>query len=115
MNFDSPKHVLVVLTTPPTIENQLIDWLLDREDEIGFTSSAVYGHSTDYDDLSIAEQVIGRRRRHQIQVQLGVNQMDKFISALASEFADSDLHYWVIPLLAAGTLPASQGRTVPSQ
>ncbi len=106
MTIDHPEQVLVVLTSPPTIESQLIDWLLSREDEIGFTSCAVHGHSTNYGHLSIAEQVIGRQRRQQIQVRLAYSQMDNFIAALASEFADSDLHYWVIPLLAGGSLVA---------
>jgi hypothetical protein len=108
MTIEHPEQVLVVLTSPPTIESQLIDWLLSREDEIGFTSCAVHGHSTNYDHLSIAEQVIGRQRRQQIQVRLRHSQMDEFIVALATEFADSDLHYWVIPLLAGGRLSGHQ-------
>ena len=100
MTTTNDSQVLVVLTSSPAVENELIDWLLSREDEIGFTSCAVHGHSANYDHLSIAEQVIGRQRRHQIQVLLQQSLLDEFLSSLVAELGDIDLHYWVVPVLA---------------
>lgn len=104
MNDATDNQVLVVLTSSPLIESQLVDWLLSREDEIGFTSCAVYGHSANHDHLSIAEQVIGRQRRQQIQVVLQHSLLDTFLSSLVSDLGDVDLHYWVLPVLEAGRL-----------
>ena len=98
------EQVLVVLTGSPALESQLIDWLLLQEGGLGFTSSTVHGHSTQHDHLSIPEQVSGRQRRLQFQVQLNRNLLDEFLSKLAAEFAAADLHYWVVPLLAGGHL-----------
>lgn len=107
MNEASDSQVLVVLTSSPAIESELVDWLLSREDEIGFTSCAVHGHSANYDHLSIAEQVIGRQRRQQIQILLQHSLLGNFLSSLAADFGDADLHYWVVPVLAGGHLQRS--------
>jgi len=100
----STEQVLVVLTGPPALEGQLIDWLLLREDGQGFSSSAVNGHSTKHDHLSIAEQVSGRQRRVQFQVQLERSHLEEFMKELVTDFPGTDLHYWAIPLLAGGHL-----------
>ncbi len=104
MTEATDNQVLVVLTSSPAIESELVDWLLSREDEIGFTSCAVHGHSANYEHLSIAEQVIGRQRRQQIQVLLQHSLLDKFLSSLAADLGGLDLHYWVVPVLAGGRL-----------
>ena len=98
------NQVLVVLTSSPANEIELIDWLLSREDELGFTSSAVHGHSTSYQHLSIAEQVLGRQRRHQIQVVLEHARLGDFLDSLRAQLGDIDLHYWVVPVLEGGRL-----------
>ena len=106
MTEANSSQVLVVLTTSAGLETQLIDWLLLREDETGFTSTAVNGHSANYDHLSVAEQVIGRQRRRQIQILLAQASLDACLTSLLADFADTELHYWVIPVLAAGrTMP----------
>jgi len=97
-------QVLVVLASPPALESQLVDWLLSQEDGAGFSSSAIHGHSTRHDHLSIAEQVSGRQRRQQFQIQLPSARLDAFLEALQSEFSGADLHYWAIPVLAGGHL-----------
>jgi len=98
------EQVLVMLTGPPALESQLIDWLLSRDSGLGFSSHTVHGHSTKHDHLSIAEQVSGWQRRIQLQVQLDHSLLEPFIAKLAEDFTGTDLHYWVIPLLAGGGL-----------
>jgi hypothetical protein len=104
MNASLPDQVLVVITSPPSLESQLVDWLLSQDSDTGFSSTAVHGHSTRHDHLSIAEQVSGRQRRLQFQIQLGGNRLKDFLETLESEFAGADLHYWVVPVLAGGHL-----------
>jgi len=104
MNGSRPSQVLVVITSPPSLESQLVDWLLSHDGGAGFSSSAVHGHSTHHDHLSIAEQVTGRERRQQFQVQLDGARLDSFLVTLKAEFEGADLHYWVLPVLAGGHL-----------
>jgi len=98
------QQVLAVITSPPSLESQLVDWLLSQNGGSGFSSATVHGHSSHHDHLSIAEQVSGRQRRLQFQVQLSADRMDRFIELLETEFAGADLHYWVVPVLAGGHL-----------
>jgi hypothetical protein len=104
MNAFSSEQVLVVITSPPSLESQLVDWLLSQEGGIGFSSTAVNGHSARHDHLSIAEQVSGRQRRLQFQVQLAGHRLDRFLNTLKAEFGGADLHYWVVPVIAGGHL-----------
>ncbi|MGW8369547.1 MAG: DUF3240 family protein [Gammaproteobacteria bacterium] len=98
--------LLFVISVPPMLEDQMIDWLLERDEAAGFTSVAVSGHSSDPLHLTIAEKVSGRQRRLQFQVQIAASDLEAFTGGLTSEFAGTDLHYWVLPLLAAGSLHA---------
>jgi hypothetical protein len=108
MTEATDSMVLVVLTCSPAIQDELIDWLLSRDDEIGITSCAVHGHSGNYGHLSIAEQVLGRQSRHQIQIILQQSRLDGFLSSLVADHGDIDLHYWVVPVLAEGRLTRSR-------
>jgi len=104
MSDRPPDQVLVVITAPPSLESPLVDWLLLQDGGTGFSSIPVHGHSTHHDHLSIAEQVSGRQRRLQFQVQIEGERLEGLLEALRSEFAGADLHYWVVPVLAGGHL-----------
>jgi len=102
MNSSVPDQVLVVITSPPSLESQIIDWLLATQGGAGFSSVAAHGHSSRHDHLSIAEQVSGRQKRTQFQVQIGGGQLEGLVEKLKSDFSGADLHYWVVPVLAGG-------------
>jgi len=104
MDTQPTEQVLIVLTVAPTLETQLIDWLLARSDVAGFSSCAIHGHGSRHDHLSIAEQVTGRQRRLQFQLQLDRRHYGSVLADLGTDFAGTDLHYWVTPILAAGHL-----------
>jgi len=96
--------VLVVMTVPQALVGVFVDWLLDRANRTGFTSYGVAGHSDRHDVLNIAEQVTGRQRRHQFQVQLPAAALDEFLAAAHAEFGGASVHYWVLPLIRCGRL-----------
>lgn len=102
MSMSVPDQVLVVITSPPSLESQLVDWLLSQRGGAGFSSVPVHGHSTRHDHLSIAEQVSGRQRRIQFQIQIDGSQLNGLLERLKSEFSGADLHYWAVPVLAQG-------------
>jgi hypothetical protein len=110
MSAAFPEQVVVTITSPPSLESQLVDWLLSENGGTGFSSGTVHGHSTHHDHLSIAEQVSGRQRRIQFQVQIQGDQLDGFLRSLAADFSGADLHYWVTPVLAGGHLSAGSNQ-----
>ncbi len=92
------EQALVVITTAPTLEEPLIDWLLAREHQAGFTSMPVFGHSSRQDHLTSAEQVSGRQHRLQFQIQLALASAESFVREMRKEFEGADLHYWIQPV-----------------
>jgi hypothetical protein len=97
-------EALVVLNVPPELEETVVDWLLKRVGGVGFTSFAVSGHSTSHDDLSAAEQVSGRQRRQQFQMQIGAEVVQGFLSDARDTLGAADIRYWVLPVMQTGRL-----------
>ena len=104
MNETNFTEMLVVLNVPPSMEEPVVDWLLAREEGLGFTSFPVFGHSTRHDDLSAAEQVSGRQRRQQFQIQIRQDAVDTFLRDARSELGSAGTHFWVLPVLSGGQL-----------
>lgn len=93
-------QTLLILNIPPALEEDLIDYLLSRDSVGGFTSYKAMGHSTGK-DLTIAEQVSGRRQRLQFEVIMDVDQIESLTSALAAEVG-KDITYWQQPISNLG-------------
>jgi hypothetical protein len=96
--------VAVTINVAPAAEERLIDWLLGRDETAGFTSCAAFGHGTNHDELSVAEQVTGRQRRVEVRLEIAETAIESFLAALIAEFAGTDLHYFVTPVLRSGHL-----------
>ena len=103
MSPGEESQVLVVLNAPSSLEEPLIDWLLGHDGGLGFTSFPVFGHSSGHDGLSAAEQVSGRIRRRQFQVQMAGAVVDEFLAGLEASMAGADIRYWVLPILGGRT------------
>jgi hypothetical protein len=97
-------EALIVLNVPPNLEDLVIDWLLARESDTGFTSFPVSGHSTSHSELSPAEQVSGRERRQMFQVQIKRDAVDSFLDDARESLGAVGAHFWVLPLIAGGQL-----------
>lgn len=104
MTESNYTEALVTLNAPPELEEPIVDWLLARQDSTGFTSFPVYGHSTSHDGLSPAEQVSGRQRRQQFQIQIRADGVDVFIANIRKSFGTAGIHFWVLPLTLGGHL-----------
>lgn len=107
MTKSEHAEALVTLNAPPDLEEPIVDWLLAREDSTGFTSFPVYGHSTSHAGLSPAEQVSGRQRRQQFQIQVRADDVDAFIDSIRESFGTAGIHFWVLPLTLGGHLRPS--------
>lgn len=104
MTETTESAVTVTLSLAPTLEERVIDWLLSRQDIETFTGYTTYAHGGASGDLSVAEQVSGRRRRVELRVALKAEVLDGWLAALRERFADADISYFVAPILRSGHL-----------
>jgi hypothetical protein len=95
---------LLVLIVTPTIENAMVDWLLERDDVPGFTSAPINGHGASTHSLTAAEQVAGRQRQVMFQLHLPRAAADSLVGAIRDTFGGSGMHYWLTPVLVSGHL-----------
>ena len=100
---DHPQELLALIVDLK-LEDPLSDWLLARHDISGFSSQTVYGHSEASQKFSLAEQVTGRQRRIMFHVHAAPEVIEGLLSDLNQAFRGSRLHFWRLPLRAAGTL-----------
>ena len=96
--------VLLHLIVPVALEDALAEWLLEREDVPGFSSLPVAGHGSSEHSMTLAEQVAGRSRRVLFLLQLPQPVADEVLAGLGRAFAGTGLHWWLVPVLAAGRL-----------
>ena len=93
---------MLVLNIPIEIEEDLVDYLLSLEGIGGFTSFRVQGHG-EHSDLSVAEQVTGRRTRLRYEIVLD----EALVSGVVKGLADgvgSDIIYWQQPVTNFGRI-----------
>jgi hypothetical protein len=96
------QQVLITLTVPPSIEESVVDWLLQFNRHAGFTSQRASGHSSRQEGLNLAEQVAGRKEQIRFQMHIRPEELPRFMDTLRRDFAGAGLHYWVTPLLDTG-------------
>ena len=95
--------MLLSIIAPPTMEEELIDWLLIQPNISGFTSQTAYGHGSGH-EMSLAEQVTGRRRQLTFWVELEKRLAESTLADLKQTFSGSGLHYWLLPLAESGSI-----------
>ncbi len=85
-------QTLLVLNINPELEEDLVDFLLENPDVRGFTSYHVHGHGA-FPNMSITEQVSGRRKRIQLEVMLDQDAIATLLGSLKKEVGN-DIVYW---------------------
>ena len=93
---------LLHLICSPKVEDNLAEWLLERAEVPGFTSLPIAGHGSSEHSMSLAEQVAGRSRRVMFLLEIPEPAARALIAAVRADFSGSGLHYWLLPMLAAG-------------
>jgi len=94
--------LLITLTVAPSLEESLVDWLLQFTGHFGFTSVKTNGHSSRVEGLTLAEQVAGRTSQIRFQLHLPEQDLPLFMDALKKDFGGAGIHYWIAPLIDAG-------------
>ncbi len=98
------REILLSIVVSPSVEDNLVDWLLAREEVTGFTSFPVSGHGSSIHSMSLAEQVAGRQRKILFQTHLPEPRALNLVEELKRDFQNCGIHYWLTPLLAGGHL-----------
>lgn len=94
-------EIRLIINVPPDLEEALVDCLLAQEAVSGFTSYPVRGHG-EHGTMSIEEQVTGRRRRVQFEVQLQIEAADLVLADVGVQVARG-LRWWLVPVQASGS------------
>ena len=84
---------LLVLNIRPELEEDLVDYLLAREGVAGFTSYHARGHGIVNEEMSLAEQVSGRRNRLQFEILMDEADVQSLVDGLAEEVG-RDIVFW---------------------
>lgn len=83
---------MLVVNAPPQLEEDMVDYLLSHSCITGFTSYLVRGHG-DNKNMTLAEQVSGRRKRIQFEFILEEKYVEGLIGGLQSNVG-TDITYW---------------------
>ena len=92
----------LILTVPPSLEDELVDYLLSLESVSGFTSYPVRGHGENR-QLSIAEQVTGRQKRIQFELILATEDVPRVLGGL-KQHVGGDIFFWYQDINGSGRL-----------
>ena len=93
---------LLMIYAPPSVEETLVDWLLEHDAIEGFSSVEASGHGVRQAVMSLLEQVTGRQRRVQFTIKTETAFADHLIQDMRENFAGVGLRYFIVPLMGEG-------------
>lgn len=96
--------VIVTINIAPSLEESMVDCLLEFDRGLGFTSMPVGAHDHNNQDLTSAEQVTGRQRKIGFQLLIEAADLPELLAKLHQEFTGTKLRYWVTPVLSGGVI-----------
>ncbi len=98
------ERYLLTLIADPSLEEVLVDWLLEYEAQYGFVSYRIDGHSSRLEGLTLAEQVAGRRRLLCFQMCVDDRELEFLLARLKLDFPGTGIQYWVVPVVLNGSV-----------
>ena len=95
----------LTLIYPPTLEDELVERLLDYVPELpGFTTLAAAGHGADFTRASQRERVRGRVARGMLLMVLPATSVDALLAHLAEHVRNPQVVWWTDAVTAFGSL-----------
>ncbi|MGH8477485.1 MAG: DUF3240 family protein [Methylococcales bacterium] len=98
------EMILFILDAPPELEESLIDFLLDYDSEIEFTTFPIAAHRRSHSGYSLSEQVTGRKKQQRFHVALPKDRLVDLIAALENEFEGAGFEFRTLPILNRGEI-----------
>jgi hypothetical protein len=102
------SQTLLTIISSTSLERPLIDWFLQKEEALGFTSVSTYGHGSEPDSLTLIEQVEGRKKQIMLQIQMPLAKANIIIHDLKIDFNKAEIHYWLVPIIQAGKITSDK-------
>ncbi len=93
---------LLIIYAPPSVEETMVDWLLEHDVIEGFSSAEAFGHGVRQAGMSLLEQVTGRQRRVQFTIRTETAFADHLIQDMRGKFTGVGLRYFIVPLMGEG-------------
>ena len=100
----SEQEYLVTINVAPLLEEAVVDCLLAIDSADCFSSLTINAHVNDHENMSLAEQVAGRKKQIRFQMYVPEQQLGVLIDALKRDFSGSGIRYWVMPVLDSGCI-----------
>lgn len=98
------RELCLNLLCSPTVEEGLLDLLLEIDEIEIFTSFSTSSYGGDAERLSASEQVLGRSGSVQLQVLLTNTVLTVLIERIQARFSGTGIRYWVTPIAAEGEI-----------
>jgi Protein of unknown function (DUF3240) len=98
------EMILFILDAPPELEESLVDFLLEYDSEIEFTTFPISGHRRTHSGYTLSEQVTGRKKQQSFRLPLPKDRLVDFVAALKKEFTGAGLEYRTVPILNWGEI-----------
>ena len=92
---------LLILVAVPSLEEKLIDLLLEQVALSGFTTSNISAHDVKSKKLNLLEQVTGRQQKVQFMVYADLIELQHLIDILKLKFINTDLRYILLSAIAS--------------
>jgi nitrogen regulatory protein PII len=108
MSQDAMAQGLLILIAPVHLEEILVDFLLQKNELSGFTTSHVSGHGRHHAEsaasLSMVEQVAGRQKRVQFMMHASFDTLQSLIDELKQRFKHTGMHFILMPMTEAQSI-----------
>lgn len=96
------QFCLLHLIVAPSLEETIVDWLLNQPAITGFSSIEIYGHGANESAFNLIEQVTGRQRRVQFIIHTENEIASQMVLELKQTLAGAGIHYFLIPVSEFG-------------
>ena len=96
--------VRLTLLFPPRLEAVVTEAISSDPSLPGYTLLHAEGHSSDFAQASIAEQVRGRVQQRLLWMLLPQAQLETVLARLRTQVDAHDVRWWLEPVLAMGKL-----------
>ena len=96
--------LLFILDVPPEIEESVVDFLLEYDNEIEFTSFPMFSHRRSHSGYTLSEQVTGRKKQQSFRLPIPKDRLVELLTALKKEFKGAGLEFRTVPILNWGEI-----------
>ncbi|WP_455202386.1 DUF3240 family protein [Kaarinaea lacus] len=96
------NQCVLVLIAPISVEQALVDWLLNYRRDIIFSTQHIQCYGMPQDELELSQQVVGHLPKTKFHIQLTHEDAKSIQQELQNNFHNTAIRYWIMPTLETG-------------